>query len=81
MIRFYGVATISGLLKIIGLLIKRALSKGRYYPKETYYFKEPTNRSLPICDQQIESRHQVFLCDMTHCISDMTQFILDLTHS
>jgi len=45
----YGVATISRLLKIIGLLCKRALQKRLYSAKETYNFKEPTNRSHPIC--------------------------------
>jgi len=40
----YGVATISSLLKIIGLFCKRALEKRRYSAKETYNFKEPTNR-------------------------------------
>ena len=44
----YGVATISRLLKIIGLLCKRALQKRLYSAKETYNFKEPTNRSHPI---------------------------------
>jgi len=43
-----GVATISRLLKIIGLFCKRALQKRRYSAKETYNFKEPTNRSHPI---------------------------------
>ena len=41
-------ATISRLLKIIGLFCKRALQKRRYSAKETYHFKEPTNRSHPI---------------------------------
>jgi len=44
----YGVASIRRLLKIIGLFCKRALQKRRYSPKETYNFKEPTNRSHPI---------------------------------
>jgi len=44
----YGVATISRLLKIIGLFCKRALQKRQYSAKETYNFKEPTNRSHPI---------------------------------
>ena len=44
----YGVATISGLLQIIALFCKRALSKRRYSAKETYNLKEPTNRSHPI---------------------------------
>jgi len=44
----YGVATISRLLKIIGLFCKRALYKRLYSAKETYNVKEPTNRSHPI---------------------------------
>ena len=46
--RGYGVATISTLLKIIGLFCKRALQNRLYSAKETYNFKEPTNRSHPI---------------------------------
>jgi len=45
---WYGVATISRLLKIIGLFCKRALQMRRYSAKETYIFKEPTNRRHPI---------------------------------
>jgi len=44
----YGVATISRLLKIIGLFCKRALYKRPYAAKETYNYKEPTNRSHPV---------------------------------
>jgi len=44
----YGVATISRLLKNIRLFCKRALIKRRNSAKETYNFKEPTNRSHPI---------------------------------
>ena len=44
----YGVATIGRLLKMIGLFCKRALLKRRYSAKETYTFKEPTNRSHPV---------------------------------
>ena len=44
----YGVASTGRLLKIIGLFCKRALYKRRYSAKETYNFKEPTNRSHPI---------------------------------
>jgi len=40
-----------GSLKIIGLFCKRALLKRRYSTKETYNFKEPTNRSHPICSE------------------------------
>jgi len=37
---YYGVATISRLLKIIGLFCTRALEKRLYSAKETYNFKE-----------------------------------------
>jgi len=46
--RWYGVATISRLLKMIGLFCKRALWKRLYSAKETYNLMEPTNRSHPI---------------------------------
>jgi len=44
----YRLASISKLLIIIGLLCKRALQKRLYSAKETYNYKEPTNRSHPI---------------------------------
>ena len=44
----YGVAMISRLLKIVGLVCKRALWKRRYSAKETYNFREPTNHSHPV---------------------------------
>jgi len=44
----YGVATISRMLKNIGLFCKRALQKRPIFCKETYIFKHPTNRSHPI---------------------------------
>jgi len=50
----YGVASISRLLKIIGLFCKRAWLKRRYSAKETYDFKEPTNRSHPIFDYVVQ---------------------------
>jgi len=44
----YGVATISRLLKITGFFCRiSSFSKGSF-AKETYNFKEPTNRSHPI---------------------------------
>jgi len=43
----YGVATISRLLKIIGLFCRTSLLLGSF-AKETYNFKERTNRSHPI---------------------------------
>jgi len=54
-----GVATISRLLKITGLFCKRALCKRWCSAKETYNFKEPTNRSHPIW-------HDSSKCDMAH---------------
>jgi len=45
---WYGVATSSRLIQIIVLFCERALWKRRYSAKETYNFKEPTNRSHPI---------------------------------
>ena len=44
----YGVATVSRILKMIGIFCKRALQKRRYSAQETYNFKEPTNHSHPI---------------------------------
>jgi len=44
----YGVATMSRLLKTVGLFCKKALYKRRYSAKEAYDFKEPTHRSHPI---------------------------------
>jgi len=58
-----GVATISRLLKIIGLFCKRALYKRLYPAKETYDFKEPTNRSHPIPQP---SRANPVQCYSTH---------------
>jgi len=53
----YGVATISRLLKIVGLFCKRALQKRVYSAKETQTFEEPANRSHPMpfseCDQSL----------------------------
>ena len=45
---YYGVATISRMLKNIGLFCKRDLQKRPIFCKETYIFKHPTNRSHPI---------------------------------
>jgi len=44
----YGVATMSRLLKSIGLFCKRALPKRPIFFKETFNFEEPTNRSHAI---------------------------------
>jgi len=50
-------AMISRLLKMSGLFCKRALSKSLYSAKETYHFKEPTNRSPPYLNSQLLSQH------------------------
>jgi len=42
------VATIGRSLQIRSLFCKRAIQKRLYFAKETYHFKEPTNRSHPI---------------------------------
>ena len=47
----YGVATISRMLKNIGLFCKRALQKRPVFCKETCIFKHPTHRSHPIANQ------------------------------
>ena len=44
----YGVASISRMLKNIGLFCKRALQKRPIFLKETYIFKHSINRSHPI---------------------------------
>jgi len=77
----YGVATISRLLRIIGLFCKRALEKRRYSAKETHNFKEPTNRSHPIAGYDVylsidsESYTCIQFCQnicMTHISSIIT---------
>jgi len=54
-----GLPTISRLPKNIGLFCKKALYKRRYSAKETYNFKEPTNRSHPICISSVWRRKTV----------------------
>ena len=53
----YGVATISRMLKNIGLFCKRALQKRPVFCQETCIFKHPTHRSHPIglrrCNKRI----------------------------
>ena len=44
---WYGVATISRLIKIIGLFCRISSLLQGSFAKETYNFKEPTNRSHP----------------------------------
>jgi len=49
----YGVATISRMLKNLGLFCKRALQKRPVFCKETCIFKHPTHRSHPIDERGI----------------------------
>ena len=53
----YWVATISRLHKITGLFCKRALQKRLFSAKETYYLKEPTNRSHPMPKYTLTQTH------------------------
>jgi len=64
----YGVASVSRLLKITGLFCTRAV---RYSAKETYDFKEPSNRSHPIpkkflCSQPLQNTHTHIYSSRTH---------------
>jgi len=69
-VTWYGVATISRLLKLTCLFCKRALQKRLHSAKETYHFKEPIHRSHAI--QHITTvycntlQHITTLC-ITHC--------------
>jgi len=53
----YGLATISRLLKIIGLECKRAQEKRLYSAKETFDCKEPTNCSHIIVSTLFDVTH------------------------
>ena len=64
LLTMYGVDTISRLLKIIGLFCERALWKRLYSAKETWTFKEPTNRSHPIAWSLLVL--YVYLCMYTY---------------
>ena len=57
----YGVATISRLLKIIRLFCRIPSLLQGSFAKETYNFKEPTNRSHPIAHSYV--RHDSFVCE------------------
>ena len=81
----HGVPTMSKLLEIIGLFCNRALLNSLYSAKETYNFKEPINRSHPIC----VARH-MFMCDSTHailrhdswvCVTSRLAHMCAMTHS
>jgi len=69
----YGVATISRLLKIIGLFCKRALQKRPISSKETCNSKEPTNHSHPIAlvhTPKIHTRTHARTHTHTHTYTD-----------
>ena len=61
-----GVATISRLLQIIGLFNIVSLI-GLFFAKETYNFKEPTDRSHPI---------RLWWCSQVDFISNVDQFLI-----
>ena len=61
----YGVATISLMLKNIGLLCKRALQKRPVFCKETCIFKHPTHRSHPICPTHMPIC-LIYMCDVSY---------------
>jgi len=70
----YVVATISRLLKDIGLFCKRALQKRPIFCKETYVVREPTNRnhliscaiSRPVCKRVMSHMHESWHICMRH---------------
>ena len=59
---------VSRLLKILRLFCKRALWKRQYSAKETYNFKEPTNRSHPIPGRSSHISNFLYLCHVVHRI-------------
>jgi len=61
-----GVASLKLYLKIIGLFCKRELIKRQYSAKETYNFKEPTNRSHPIVVFHISKSHTAHIHESPH---------------
>jgi len=76
----YGVATISRLLKTIGLFWKRAPSKRLYSAKETYDFKEPTDRSHLILVVTQSVRLLSVMCTLAkwHAWNDLFTFAICL---
>jgi len=53
MVDWHGAATISRLLEIIGLFCRILSLLQDSFAKETYHFKEPTNRSHPIVKSRL----------------------------
>ena len=65
----YGVATISRLLSIIRLFCRIPSLLQGSFAKETYHFKEPTNRSHPI------------VCGMSRDMTSMSRDTLGLARA
>ena len=59
-------ATISRLLKIIGLVCRISSLFQGFFAKETYHLKEPTNRSHPITHNRNSLQQTATRCD-EHC--------------
>jgi len=76
----YEVATISRLLKIIGLFCKRALHKRPIFFEETYNFKEPTNHSHPLRLVTRERMCNVTLQQMRHITHEKLSDLFIYTH-
>jgi len=64
-IDYYGVATISRLLKIIGLFCKTALQKRLCSAKETNIFKEPVE-ATPYCCTPSSTLWHIYVCVSGH---------------
>jgi len=78
----YGVAMTSRLFKMIGLFCKRALQKRWYSAKETYDFKEPTNRSHHIVRSRILTSHVTLgtlPCALV-CLSEWAMSLIWMSH-
>jgi len=58
---------------------KRALLKRRHSAKETYYFKEPLNRSHPITDAHVETETLALPCVFV-CVWERERHAQALTH-
>ena len=81
--RKYGVATISRLLKIIRLFCRIPSLLQGSFAKETYNFKEPTNRSHPIGSFENKTGHLMeFTClsseSFHECVVLYSGFLMQL---
>ena len=73
---------ISNAAKIIGLCCKKNLYKRLYSAKETYNFKEPTNRnhSIPAFCVDTQNSHVTYMCDTNHAYVTKCD-MCDTTHT